>query len=101
MSLFFEIVHEINLYGELGLLYKNMDFSLCGDVIMKAEKYLFLHSFVKNVIDVPLIVGGGIKTPEVAERAVRAGASIIVTGTIIENDLNLTKELADAVHCRK
>ncbi len=49
----------------------------------------------------PLIVGGGIKTPEVAERAVRAGASIIVTGTIIENDLNLTKELADAVHCRK
>ena len=56
---------------------------------------------VKNVIDVPLIVGGGIKTPEVAERAVRAGASIIVTGTIIENDLNLTKELADAVHCRK
>ncbi|GIS54717.1 hypothetical protein Ct9H90mP29_17590 [bacterium] len=56
---------------------------------------------VKNVIDVPLIIGGGIKTPEVAEKAVRAGASIIVTGTIIENDLNLTKELADAVHWRK
>ena len=56
---------------------------------------------VKNVIDVPLIVGGGIKTPEVAEIAVRAGASIIVTGTIIEKDLNLTKEFADSIHWKK
>ena len=56
---------------------------------------------VKNVIDVPLIVGGGINTPEVAARSVRSGASIIVTGTIIENDLNLTKEFADAIHWRR
>ena len=56
---------------------------------------------VKNVIDVPLIVGGGINTPEVAARSVRSGASIIVTGTVIENDLNLTKEFADAIHWRR
>ena len=56
---------------------------------------------VKNVIDVPLTVGGGINTPEVAAKSVRSGASIIVTGTIIENDLNLTKEFADAIHWRR
>lgn len=40
---------------------------------------------VKRVIDVPLIVGGGIRTGgEQARAAVKAGADIIVTGTAIE-----------------
>ncbi|NJE47789.1 geranylgeranylglyceryl/heptaprenylglyceryl phosphate synthase [Thermococcus sp. GR7] len=39
---------------------------------------------VKKVIDVPLIVGGGIKSGEQARTAVKAGADIIVTGTAIE-----------------
>ncbi|WP_297437125.1 geranylgeranylglyceryl/heptaprenylglyceryl phosphate synthase [Thermococcus sp.] len=39
---------------------------------------------VKSVIDVPLIVGGGIRTAGAAEAAVRAGADIVVTGTAIE-----------------
>ncbi|BAD85215.1 geranylgeranylglyceryl diphosphate synthase [Thermococcus kodakarensis KOD1] len=39
---------------------------------------------VKRVIDVPLIVGGGIRTEEQARAAVKAGADIIVTGTAIE-----------------
>ncbi|WP_456368594.1 phosphoglycerol geranylgeranyltransferase [Thermococcus sp.] len=39
---------------------------------------------VKHVIDVPLIVGGGIRTGEQARAAVKAGADIIVTGTAIE-----------------
>lgn len=41
-------------------------------------------SAVKANIDVPLIVGGGIRGGESAERAVEAGADIIVTGTIVE-----------------
>ncbi|MEM2969532.1 MAG: geranylgeranylglyceryl/heptaprenylglyceryl phosphate synthase [Candidatus Bathyarchaeia archaeon] len=39
---------------------------------------------VKNVIDVPLIVGGGIRTGKQAEKLVSAGADILVTGTIFE-----------------
>ena len=60
-----------------------------------------LISAANDVIDVPLIVGGGIKTPEVAENLVQSGASIVVTGTVIENDATLMKELADAIHWRK
>ena len=41
-------------------------------------------SAVKASINVPLIVGGGIRTPEAAEAARKAGADIIVTGTFIE-----------------
>lgn len=41
---------------------------------------------VANMVDIPIIVGGGIRTPEDAARAVKAGASIVVTGTICEED---------------
>ena len=40
---------------------------------------------VKQAIDVPLIVGGGIRTKELAISAVSAGADIIVTGNITES----------------
>jgi len=40
---------------------------------------------VKSVIDVPLVVGGGIRNREQALAAASAGANIIVTGNIIEN----------------
>jgi len=39
---------------------------------------------VKQYIDVPLIVGGGIRTKEQALAAASAGADVIVTGNIIE-----------------
>lgn len=41
-------------------------------------------SAVKSSIDVPLIVGGGIRTPEAAAAAREAGADIIITGTLLE-----------------
>jgi phosphoglycerol geranylgeranyltransferase len=41
-------------------------------------------SAVKDAIDVPLIVGGGIRTGEDARAVKEAGADIIVTGTIVE-----------------
>ena len=56
---------------------------------------------VNDAVDVPLIVGGGIRSPETASETVNAGASIIVTGTIIELHSNRMKELADAVHWKE
>lgn len=48
----------------------------------------------------PIIVGGGIRTPEEARSKVKAGASFIVTGTIIEENSHssLIKEFARAIH---
>jgi phosphoglycerol geranylgeranyltransferase len=40
---------------------------------------------VKSVIDIPLVVGGGIRTKEQATNASSAGADIIVTGNLIES----------------
>jgi putative glycerol-1-phosphate prenyltransferase len=56
---------------------------------------------VKEAINIPIIVGGGIKSPETASELVKAGASIIVTGTITEKDSSLMSEIADAVHWRE
>lgn len=39
---------------------------------------------VKSVVEIPVIVGGGIRTKELAKRAVSAGADMVVTGTIVE-----------------
>ncbi len=39
---------------------------------------------VKNLIDIPLIVGGGIRTKENALIATNAGADVIVTGNVVE-----------------
>lgn len=41
-------------------------------------------SLVRDSVDIPIIVGGGIHTPEQAEAARKAGASAIVTGTFLE-----------------
>jgi phosphoglycerol geranylgeranyltransferase len=40
---------------------------------------------VKHYIDVPLVVGGGIKTREQAVATASAGADVIVTGNVVEN----------------
>ncbi len=46
---------------------------------------------VKDSISIPLIIGGGIRTPEAAKAAREAGADIIVTGTLIEQCDDLSK----------
>jgi phosphoglycerol geranylgeranyltransferase len=58
---------------------------------------------VKNVISLPLIVGGGIRTGEQVKEIVKAGADIIVTGTVLEesNDRNKVRELVDNVKFKK
>jgi len=53
---------------------------------------------VKENISIPLIVGGGIRTPEQALVSCKAGADMIVVGNAIENDYSCLKEIAHAIH---
>jgi len=53
---------------------------------------------VSDVISVPLIVGGGISTPEKAEANCRAGADVIVVGNAIEKDPELIMDMSAAIH---
>ncbi|MBT4752534.1 MAG: geranylgeranylglyceryl/heptaprenylglyceryl phosphate synthase [Candidatus Marinimicrobia bacterium] len=52
-------------------------------------------------LDIPVIVGGGIRNGQIASEKVKAGASIIVTGTVIEENSNLMSEITDAVHWKE
>ena len=56
-----------------------------------------IHS-VKKQVTVPIIVGGGIRSPEVARKKVAAGAQFVVTGNVIEQDPSLMAAFADAIH---
>ena len=66
-------------------------------------KQAVTNELIKEVfeqVEIPLIVGGGIRTPEVAREKVESGASFVVTGTIIEenNNGNILEKFAEAVH---
>ncbi len=53
---------------------------------------------VKKNINIPLIVGGGIKTKKDAQRVASAGADIIVSGTALEQNPDNLKSLVKAIH---
>ena len=55
---------------------------------------------ISQTVDIPLIVGGGIRTPEEAAQKVEAGASFIVTGNILEknDDPQFIKSFVAAIH---
>ena len=53
---------------------------------------------VKDSVDIPLIVGGGICSAEQAEASCRAGADLIVVGNAIEKDLALMESMSRAIH---
>ncbi len=51
---------------------------------------------------IPLIVGGGIRKAEDAKKILQAGADIIVTGTVIEDDVHKVKDIITVVkHFKK
>jgi len=52
---------------------------------------------VKDALSIPLIVGGGIRDPKTAKQKVAAGADVIVTGTIAEDDPKKLAEIIKAV----
>lgn len=53
---------------------------------------------VKANIEVPLILGGGINSPEKATLACKAGADVIVVGNAIEKDPQLIRSISKAIH---
>lgn len=52
---------------------------------------------VREAVDLTLIVGGGIRTPEAAAERVKAGANIIVTGTLVEQAKNRRARIQEIV----
>jgi len=54
-------------------------------------------SFVKGSIEVPLIIGGGIRTAEKAHSVIEAGADIIVVGNRFEEDPKLIYDFTEVV----
>ena len=55
-------------------------------------------SAVSSHINIPLVIGGGITSPEKAYLNCKAGADVIVVGNAIEKDISLLREMSDAVH---
>ena len=55
-------------------------------------------SKVRQMVGLPLIVGGGIRTPEMAAEAAKAGADVIVIGTAFEKEPELLNKFAEAIH---
>lgn len=53
---------------------------------------------VAQSIEVPLVIGGGITTPEKAYRSCKAGADMVVIGNAIEKNPGLIKEMSSAIH---
>lgn len=58
---------------------------------------------VSQYVTIPLIVGGGIRTPEEARAKVESGATFVVTGNVLEDDsqLGMVAEFARAIHYRE
>ncbi len=55
---------------------------------------------VKGSVSIPVIVGGGIRTPETAKKISRMGADVVVTGSIVERTENVAgalKPIIDAI----
>ena len=55
---------------------------------------------VKARTGLPLIVGGGIRTPNAAAGLAAAGADVIVTGTVVERDISRLRGIILAVQRR-
>jgi len=58
-------------------------------------------SMTKKLLSIPLIAGGGIRDGETASRIARAGADIVVTGTVVEESSDrreVIREIVDAIH---
>lgn len=54
-------------------------------------------AFVKGSIDIPLIIGGGIRTAEKLESVLKAGADIAVVGNLFEDNPNLIYDFTKVV----
>jgi len=78
----------------LGLKLIYMD---AGSGAQKAIPTAMIQQVAKH-ISIPLIIGGGITTPEKARENCVAGADIIVVGNAVEKDPALITAIAEAIH---
>jgi putative glycerol-1-phosphate prenyltransferase len=78
----------------LGMKLIYMD---AGSGAKKAIAEEMIATVAKN-IEVPLIVGGGIRDAEKAYLNCKAGADVIVVGNAIEKESSLIAEMAAAIH---
>ena len=53
---------------------------------------------IASEIDIGLVVGGGIRTPQMAKSIVDSGASHVVIGSAIEDSTAVAKEFSSAIH---
>ena len=79
------------------MLGKKIIYMDAGSGAKKAISEEMISSVASN-IDVPLIVGGGIRDAEKAYLNCKAGADVIVIGNAIEKDPSLINEMAAAIH---
>jgi geranylgeranylglyceryl phosphate synthase family protein len=80
--------------GELlGLRYIYLDGGSGASKAVSPE----MIAAVREAVDVPLIVGGGINTTEKAKAALEAGADVIVIGNHIEKNPGFAAEVSDLV----
>ena len=90
-----EIAYSTALAGEmLGLQLIYMDAGSGAKHTVSKE----MISYLSSRLSVPLIVGGGIRTPQAAYEAVAEGADIVVVGNVLEKDPDLLEEMVRAVH---
>lgn len=82
------------------LLGLKMIFMDAGSGAQNPVSLSMIQSVSKN-ISVPLIIGGGIKSPEKAYENCMAGADIVVVGNSIEKNSSLVKDISEAVHSIK
>jgi len=75
----------------LGLKMLYMDAGSGAEKSIPAE----MIRFVKDSVDIPLMVGGGVNTPDLLREKYEAGADIVVIGTQFENDINEMRHFAD------
>jgi putative glycerol-1-phosphate prenyltransferase len=86
-----DIIMATALAGEqLGLRLIYLEAGSGAGTRIKEE----IVSQVRDTIAIPLIVGGGIKTPEDIRALYRAGANGVVVGSAIEEDYTLLPSLA-------
>jgi len=52
---------------------------------------------VKRNISIPLIVGGGIKSPSQIQTIIRAGADVVVVGNAVEENIQILDSLVKAI----
>jgi heptaprenylglyceryl phosphate synthase len=64
---------------------------------------LEMISLVSDAINIPLFVGGGIRSPNEAADKVKAGANLIVIGNFFEKEdkFSLLNDFADAIHTKR